>query len=70
MVVYHANRLHKGVYNRWAHKFKPFFEKSLTERFSKWVKAGTSAIVVYLLIIGLWSTKLQQKRQSYHTSFG
>ena len=40
MVVHHTNRLHKGVYNRWPHKFKPFFEKRITKCFSKWRKGG------------------------------
>ena len=38
MVVYHANRLHKGVDNRWSDKLKTFFEKSVAELFSKWRK--------------------------------
>ena len=35
MVVYHTNRLHKGVDNRWPDKFKTFLEKSVAELFSK-----------------------------------
>ena len=40
---------------------KPSLRRALRNVSASGVKAGTSAIVVYSLIIGLWSTKLQQK---------
>ena len=42
MVVYHTNRLHKGVNNRWSDKFKTFFEKSVAELFGKGRKGWNS----------------------------